>query len=359
MLFYDTNNDGEIQVTEAEAVTGTTDVNGEFLTTHYFDRIADLTGIEAFINITALLCYDNLLTTIDVNQNTYLTSLDCSKNQLTTLNLSANINLAYLYCRENLLENLNVSTNTELIKLICVSNQLSSLNVNNSLILKVLGCSNNMLTNIDVSQNTLLTRLYCGLNQITSLDVIDNINLQTLWCNNAEISSLDLSQNATLGVIQCQNNQLTYLNVKNGNNNHFAVFNAYNNPGLTCIFVDDVTYSTDNWIPNDPPFFEFDPNSHFVETQAECDELSINEELFEQIKIYPNPIKDSLTIKLSTTVSNKIIIKVSTILGKQIRTKIVSNDNKITIDTSSLSQGVYLISIYQNNKVITKKIIKL
>jgi len=35
--------------------------------------------------------------------------------------------------------------------------------------------------------------------------------------------------------------------VKNGNNTNFTLFKATNNPNLTCIEVDDATYSTTNW----------------------------------------------------------------------------------------------------------------
>ena len=56
----DTNGDGEIQVSEAEAVN-------ELIL--YDKNIADLTGIEAFINISWLDCRKNLLTELDVSQN--------------------------------------------------------------------------------------------------------------------------------------------------------------------------------------------------------------------------------------------------------------------------------------------------
>jgi hypothetical protein len=49
--------------------------------------------------------------------------------------------------------------------------------------------------------------------------------------------------------LDCSNNQLTTLNMKNGNNRYVNIytFNASSNPKLTCIQVDDVTYSKKNW----------------------------------------------------------------------------------------------------------------
>jgi hypothetical protein len=91
--------------------------------------------------------------------------------------------------------------------------------------LSVLDCHSNMLTSLDLTQNTGLTLLYCFGNQLTSLD---------------------LSLNTALNNLRCYSNQLTELDIRNGNNNNFTYFDATNN-SLTCISVDDPTYSTANW----------------------------------------------------------------------------------------------------------------
>ena len=57
-----TNADTEIQVSEATAFTGTINCSGQ--------NIADLTGIEAFAALTSLDCSYNQLTSLDVTQNT-------------------------------------------------------------------------------------------------------------------------------------------------------------------------------------------------------------------------------------------------------------------------------------------------
>jgi Leucine-rich repeat (LRR) protein len=109
-----TNGDDEIQVSEAEAYDGTIDVDNQ--------GIADMTGLEAFVNLTRLECSYNQLTSLDVSANTALTDLgvlfqptdrpgckcqyrtnlpcDCS-NQLTSLDVSANTALTYLDCYSN------------------------------------------------------------------------------------------------------------------------------------------------------------------------------------------------------------------------------------------------------------------
>ena len=160
------------------------------------DKISDLTGIEAFTSLTSLFCSGNSLTSLNVFKNTALTFLSCSGNSLTSL---------------------NVSKNTALTFLSCWSNQLTSLDVSANMALTYLNCFDNSLTTLNVSKNTALTSLSCSFNQLTSL------------------------------------------NVKNGNNDNFIdnllggtianSFKATSNPNLMCIQVDNADYSTANW-PN-------------------------------------------------------------------------------------------------------------
>jgi Leucine-rich repeat (LRR) protein len=96
-----TNGDGEIQCSEASAYTGGIDVNGKGIT--------DLTGIEAFVNITSLICDHNSLTSINISANTALTLLNCSSNNLTGLDVSTATGLTYLDCGINSLSSLNVT----------------------------------------------------------------------------------------------------------------------------------------------------------------------------------------------------------------------------------------------------------
>ena len=159
----DTNGDGIISHAEAEAVISL-DVYGE--------NISDLTGIELFVNLVALFCGGNQLSSLNVSNNTALTQLWCGQNQLTSL---------------------DVSNNTALIDLICANNQLTSLDVSNNTALERLSCSTNQLTSLDVSNNTALTELSCGSNQLSSLDVSFNAALHFLDCSYNQLTSLDVS----------------------------------------------------------------------------------------------------------------------------------------------------------------------
>ena len=72
--------------------------------------IFDLTGIEDFTNLEYLDCSYNLLTSLDVSNNSNLLYLFCQNNQLTNLNVSNNPALHHLYCFGNLLTSLDVSS---------------------------------------------------------------------------------------------------------------------------------------------------------------------------------------------------------------------------------------------------------
>ncbi|NOY23471.1 MAG: hypothetical protein GXO70_08175 [Acidobacteria bacterium] len=197
---YDTNGDGEIQVSEAEAVTGTMDTPGDSSST---GSIRDLTGIEAFTELTGLTCSNEQLSSLDISSNTKLTTLRCTTNQLTGLDVQANTALKYIYCHEN---------------------QISSLNLENNINLLWLYCSDNQLTSLDVSKNTNLERLYCYENLITALDLSANAQLQYLYCRDNQLSSLDLSSNSLLERLYCSGNQLTSLNIGSNNLTRFYCY---------------------------------------------------------------------------------------------------------------------------------------
>jgi Leucine-rich repeat (LRR) protein len=241
-----------------------------------WSSISNLTGIQDFVALTSFNCSGNQLTNIDVSKNVTLVTFLCSSNQLTTLDVSQNIALTILNCESNQLVNLDVFNNTALTYLDCSNNQdLTTLDIskNNNVSLLTLNCYNNKLTALDVSKNTALTNLNCSSSQLTALDVskntaltnlvcsgnqlseinlFNNVALDTLRCGSNKLIRLDVSKNINLKKLSCYNNKLESLNLKNGNNVNFENNNSYNisyknNPSLTCIQVDDKTYSDANW----------------------------------------------------------------------------------------------------------------
>ena len=116
-----------------------------------------------------------------------------------------------------------------------------------------LNCSYNNLTTLDLSKNTALTKLDCSSNNLTTLDLSAQTKITSLRCNSNKITSLDLSKQTGLNYISCFGNALTYLNIKNGNNTAIYWNGTDNggftsNPNLSCIIVDDPVYWNKNWM---------------------------------------------------------------------------------------------------------------
>ena len=171
--------------------------------------------VSALTNLTSLDCSFNSLTELDVSNLTLLTELDCAYNQLTTLDVSALTKLTSLDCYRNELTKLDVSNLTLLTELDCDYNQLTVLNVSNLTGLTYLDCSDNQLTALDVSKLTGLTKLDCDYNQLKELDVSNQTLLKDLDCAHNQLTALDVSKLTGLTDLDCADNQLTALNVSN------------------------------------------------------------------------------------------------------------------------------------------------
>ena len=80
--------------------------------------------------------------------------------------------------------------------------------------------------------------------------------------------------------------------------------------------------------------------------------VGINENIANEVSIYPNPTSDVLNI---TTSSNDL----SELTVKDITGKIVLKqnfNNKITINTENYSKGIYLIDVKNNLGTVSEKI---
>jgi len=75
-----------------------------------------------------------------------------------------------------------------------------------------------------------------------------------------------------------------------------------------------------------------------------------------KIRIYPNPVKDQLSIECST-ISGQTNLSIYDIQGQEIIEMDIS-DRKIQIDLVNLNAGVYFVKVRNNSITETKKIIK-
>ena len=189
----DANNDGEIQITEAEQVKS------------------------------LYVTYANILSLVGISNFTNLQQLSCSHNQIISLDVSSFTNLASIYCDSNQLNSLNITNCTSLSFLNCINNQLTSLNLSTCPSLNYLESSGNDLTSLNVTGLSALTLLTCGSNELTTLDVSTCTALQILRCAYNQLTSIDISNCGSLYSLQCDFNlPLTFINLKN--NSPFTAF---------------------------------------------------------------------------------------------------------------------------------------
>ena len=159
-------------------------------------------------------CSVNQLTALDLSKSAELTELSCSSNKLTALDLSANKKLQKIVAQTNALTTLDARNLPELTDLYLWGNHdLKSIDVSKNPKLEFLSASHCKLTALDVSHNRKLVKLYVDDNQLTALDVRSNYMLKKLGCYENQITALDLSSNVALEYLGVNDNPITELNL--------------------------------------------------------------------------------------------------------------------------------------------------
>ncbi|MFN8273263.1 MAG: T9SS type A sorting domain-containing protein [Flavobacteriaceae bacterium] len=206
----DINNDGEIQVSEAEAVAGLIIENA---------NIMDLAGIESFSNLQTLRCAHNQIANVNVSSLSSLVWLDFSYNPTATFNINGLQQLNFIGCSFTNITALDFTTNPSIVD-VWASDcpQLISVNASdrvgillylensfNVQDLNLHGCQladgyinssylNNAhnLVNVDLSDNLFTTGLMVNGSNLTSLNIANCTNLRSLVCS-GPFTSIDLS----------------------------------------------------------------------------------------------------------------------------------------------------------------------
>ncbi len=84
-----------------------------------------------------------------------------------------------------------------------------------------------------------------------------------------------------------------------------------------------------------------------------------NQDILEGFNIYPNPVRDIVTLDIKN--SNNVFIQIFDVSGKDVYLNQISNQGHFiheNLDLSSLSDGVYFLKINYNNKVKSLKFVK-
>lgn len=247
----DTNGDGQIQLTEAQAIT--------MLNVSY-SNISSLQGIESFTNLKWLFCNSNNITSINVLPLTQLVTLMVSSNQLTAIDVSTLGQLSSLSASINSIGAIDLSGCPNLISLSIDQNNLSTINLSQNPGIKFLFLGQNNLTVLNVSMLPELQNLMIDGNSISTLDLANNnaitslstgnnpvyldiahLNLTSLYCYGATNSTIDVSHCHGLNNLGVGGPSLQSILMKNGRNESL---NLYNCPNLQFVCADDTQLLT-------------------------------------------------------------------------------------------------------------------
>ncbi len=381
----DSNNDGEIQVSEAANVLTLDVATNEFNTV---GNILSLDGLANFINLRELNCKGNAIANLDVSPFTNLITLECSYNQLTNLDVSGLSNLEDLRCSKNQLTQLNVTGLNNLKLIYCIYNNLTQIDLSGLTALENFQCDGNEMTNIAFSNNGALKYLACSENALTSLDLQALPNLLSLYAVSNGITALDfnglnflttvelglnsltqidVSQAPLVNQLNCSNNpNLTNINVRN---NYFSYgdpdllyfpFRFDDLPSLSTICMDDgeqnwLIYTNYNSSGNVQVFGG--PNCDIplvIDTNSTSDF-----DLKNTVVLYPNPAENTVNVSVAPSV-NIQSISIYNPLGQLVKTLTANEINtSLAIDVTTLKTGTYFMEINSNQGKKTKKFVKL
>ena len=145
-----------------------------------------------------------------------------------------------------------------------------------------------------------------------------------------------------------------------------AIYN-YNRKNWKKILFDDIPFTgkytpypllvdknNNLWINTKEAFVLY--NEHGVKG-IEYETLSVNEDNINSIEIHPNPATSQITLTLSDEYISEPQIDIIDNLGFTHDPEYHTNSKEITINTSSLSPGVYFLRIRSGGQVETKKFV--
>ena len=226
----DTNDDGEVQLSEALAIKRLYVPN---------QQIVSMAGIEWFVRLVYLNCSNNKITDLDIQPLINLEYLDCSENALKNFTAHGLNNLTDLYCGYNQLTFLSLYGLSRLLILRCEYNKLHFLELSGLYGLIELHCFGNELTTLNLRHLDRLQYINCDENRLKSLNLEGAPSLEALNCNYNQLSTLDVQHLPYLTYLSCFNNQLVYLFLKNGTVKQQGL-SFEHNPGLSYICCDEI-----------------------------------------------------------------------------------------------------------------------
>jgi hypothetical protein len=212
--------------------------------------------------------------------------------------------------------------------------------------------SDGVITAAEINATTLINVSGAYIENLTGIEHFTA--LESLLCSNNQLSLLDVSGLTYLHTLDCNNQSPTLTLV--GAAGNYSIEIELNEPTET-VFVRGVSYKNNKLISTSSGIgstsFEVAIAGSNQKMSGEITLLyenigSISVVKNENIKIYPNPVKDELRIESGDLKIESV--EILDLSGKKISTN--------SIDVSPLPQGIYFVKLETEKGIVTKKIIK-
>lgn len=172
----------------------------------------ELLNFEDATNLKAIYFYSTHFTSIDLSHAIGLKTFSAQNTDLETINLTGLVNLETFRCdRPGNITELNLTDLVALKKFELEGTTFSNLDFQHNTMLEEIDCGENQLTSINVSQLTELRELSCNSNLLTSIDLSNNPELEWLSMGENQLTDIDLSHQRKLKYVDASYNLFTTL----------------------------------------------------------------------------------------------------------------------------------------------------
>lgn len=180
----DVNNDGEIQVAEAQKVTKL-----------YLDEgaISSMEGIKSFKNLEEFGTYKTKIRQVDLQGMTSLKRLYLVGSDIETLDITGCVNLEHLSLIGNRLKDIDITPFKKLTELSLNYNQLTRIEINNYPELKAVNLSDNSIADLKINGCPKLQSLMIRKNRIAgNLDLTGFPDMRIFSADNNLLSAVNI-----------------------------------------------------------------------------------------------------------------------------------------------------------------------
>lgn len=229
--------------------------------------------------------------------------------------------------------------------------------------IKIVSCNNSLpvLSGIDTllshtynpNDTVFIADIYAGSSYTFDINGYDSDTLDTLVSGHPEIMTISWNNGISAG---------NFTPYYNGTDSAYANFSwtptssdVSNIPKCFTATVQDSAC----------PFNGFNTFSYcmIVKSGLSIEENQNQNNLIENLKIYPNPFKDELNIEYYLSISSNVKIELYNILGEQL--KLIQDDDqnsgqhnlKLDSKKNNMTKGIYILKISSENFEINKKVI--